>query len=143
MLNDKEIMDYIKSGKIISENYSKDSITPNGYDLRIGDYSIETVSKNSLFYISSLEKLDLPDNIVGSLHIKSRYARRGIFASFGFVDAGFKGELTMAFYNFGDELQLISGMKFVQIVFYEIKIPEKNYYIRSGNYQNSSGINLS
>ncbi|WP_337860819.1 dCTP deaminase [Ferroplasma sp.] len=142
MLNDAEIIEYVKSGKIISDNYSEDSITPNGYDLRIGDYSVNTVQSNSLFFISSMERLDLPDNIVGSLHIKSRYARRGIFSSLGFVDAGFKGQLTMAFYNFGNELQINLGMKFVQLVLYEIKLPERNYSMRSGNYQNSNGINL-
>jgi dCTP deaminase len=142
MLNDTDISSYTKSGKIISENYDPECLTPNGYDLRVGEHSGNVVKTNSLFFVSSMEKLNLPDNIVASLYIKSRYSRRGIFSSFGFVDAGFKGNLTMTFYNFGEELKIKSGMKFVQIVFYEIKIPEKNYSSRSGTYQNSKGINL-
>ena len=141
MLNDSDIANYVKLGKIITENYTEECLTPNGYDLRIGEHDRDNAVKNSLFFISSLEKLALPDNIVGSLHIKSRYARRGIFGSFGFIDAGFSGNLTMSFYNFGDDVEIMTGMKFVQIVFYEIKKPEKNYSIRSGNYQNSHGIN--
>jgi len=142
MLNDREIEYNVAAGKIISENYSRDSLTPNGYDIRIGDYELDIIKTNSLFFISSLEKFNMPDNIVASLHIKSKYARRGVFASFGFVDAGFIGNLTMAFYNFGDGFQIKRGMKFVQIVFYEIKTPDKNYPGRSGNYQNSEGINV-
>lgn len=142
MLNDNEILYYIEKRQLISDNYNPDCLTPNGYDLRIGEHTEDTVEKNQLFYISSLEKLDLPDNIVASLFIKSRYARHGIFSSFGFVDAGFSGNLTLAFYNFGDPLQIHSGLKFVQIVFYEINSPAKNYALRSGNYQNSRGINL-
>jgi len=132
----------VASGKIISENYSVDCLTPNGYDIRVGDHEMDIIKSNSLFFISSLEKFNMPDNIVASLHIKSKYARRGIFASFGFVDAGFTGNLTMAFYNFGEEFKIERGMKFAQIVFYEIKTPEKNYSMRSGTYQNSKGINL-
>jgi len=142
MLNDSEIEHLVEAGKIISENYSADCLTPNGYDIRVGDHEMDIIKSNSLFFISSLEKFNMPDNIVASLHIKSKYARRGIFASFGFVDAGFTGNLTMAFYNFGEEFKIERGMKFAQIVFYEIKIPEKNYSMRSGNYQNSKGINL-
>ena len=140
MLNDNEILYYIERRQLISDNYNPDCLTPNGYDLRIGEHTENTVEKNQLFFISSFEKLDLPDNIVASLYIKSRYARHGIFSSFGFVDAGFSGNLTMAFYNFGDSLQIHSGLKFVQIVFHEINSPAKNYASRSGNYQNSRGI---
>lgn len=140
MLNDKDIQTYASSGQLIAENYSKESLTPNGYDIRIGEHELETVKSNTLFFLSSLEKFSMPDNIVASLHIKSKYARRGIFSSFGFIDAGFIGNLTMSFYNFGEDLKLERGMKFVQVVFYEIKTPEKNYAGRSGHYQNSTGI---
>ncbi|MCL4453529.1 dCTP deaminase [Ferroplasma sp.] len=140
MLNDMEISSLIMQGKLISENYEPDCLTPNGYDLRVGEHSEETVEKNKLFFISSMELLDMPDNIVASLYIKSRYARHGIFSSFGFVDAGFSGNLTMAFYNFGEPLEIRTGIKFVQIVFHEIKSPEKNYASRSGHFQGSRGI---
>ncbi len=142
MLNDIEIKNYIKNHSLISENYDEGCLTPNGYDLRVGEISDENINRNQLFFISSLEKLNLPDNVVASLYIKSKYSRRGIFSSFGFVDAGFKGNLTMAFYNFGDNIALENGCKFVQIVFYELNMPEKNYEKRSGHYHNSNGINL-
>ncbi len=141
MLNDNEISSYVENGKLITDNYDPDCLTPNGYDLRIGEHTDQSIQKNQLFFISSLEKLELPDNIVASLYIKSKYSRHGIFSSFGFVDAGFSGNLTMAFYNFGESLIIKPGMKFVQIVFYEITKPAKNYASRSGNYQNSKGIN--
>lgn len=142
MLNDIEIKNYIKNNLLISENYNEECLTPNGYDLRIGEITNENIKKNTLFFTSSLEKLNLPDNIVASLYIKSKYSRKGIFSSFGFIDSGYKGNLTMTFYNFGDNIILKKGYKFVQIVFYEINIPEKNYEKRSGHYNNSNGINL-
>jgi dCTP deaminase len=140
MLNDAEISSLIMQGHLISENYEPDCLTPNGYDLRVGDHTDDIVDKNQLFFISSMELLNIPDDIVASLYIKSRYSRHGIFSSFGFVDAGFSGNLTMAFYNFGEPIEIQTGMRFVQIVFHEIKKPEKNYASRSGNFQDSRGI---
>ncbi|MEM0139534.1 MAG: dCTP deaminase [Ferroplasma sp.] len=141
-LNDREIKEMVKNGSLIAENYNDDSLTPNGYDIRIGKISTEEISTNTLFFVSSLEVIKLPGNIVATLHIKSRYARRGIFSSFGFVDAGFHGELTMAFYNFGDAIVIKPHAKFVQIVFDRISMPEKDYGNRSGNYMDSTGIDL-
>ncbi len=140
MLNDREIDEFASKNLLIAKNYDKNSLTPNGYDISIGEISEQEIKTGTLFYVSSLEFFDLPDNIVGSLYIKSRYSRHGIFASFGFVDAGFRGELTMAFYNFGKDISIKSGTKFVQIVFDRIDKPDKDYKNRSGNYMDSHGI---
>ncbi len=143
MLNDIEIKSYVEKKQIISENYDELSLTPNGYDLRIEDIKPgNKIMSNHVFFVSTYEKLNLPDNITGSLFIKSRYSRKGIFSSFGFVDAGFKGNLTLTFYNAGDDIAFKKYEKIAQIVFYQINTPEKNYENRSGNYQNSSGMNL-
>ena len=69
MLNDNEISSYVENGKLITDNYDPDCLTPNGYDLRIGEHTDQSIQKNQLFFISSLEKLELPDNIVASLYI--------------------------------------------------------------------------
>jgi dCTP deaminase len=75
---------------------------------------------------------------------RSSFARRGILGSFGFVDAGFRGQLTLSFYNSSsDPLKLKAGDRIAQIVFHRIDQPvERNYEQRSGNYQNSSGITV-
>ncbi|KPV46286.1 MULTISPECIES: deoxycytidine triphosphate deaminase [Acidiplasma] len=143
MLNDREILEYVKNGKLISENFKEASLTPNGYDLRVGNIIPgEDIESKTLFFISSLEVINMPDNITASLYIKSRYARKGIFGSFGFVDAGFHGNLTMSFINYGDKITIKKYDPVVQIVFFTIKEPEKNYEKRSGNFQNSHGIRL-
>ena len=52
MLNDSDIANYIKLGKIITENYMEECLTPNGYDLRIGEHDRDTAVKNSIIFQS-------------------------------------------------------------------------------------------
>lgn len=142
ILNDRAIKEYVSNGLLIEENFDEKFLTPNGYDLRVGEVMPDgEISNSSPFFASSLETIRMPDNVVASMYIKSRYARRSVFSTFGFVDAGFHGNLTLSFINFGTSLILKKGDPIVQIIFSEIEPPEKNYSKRSGNFQNSHGIN--
>ena len=65
--------------------------------------------------------------------------------SFGFIDAGFNGHLSLSFYNCSSwEIDLKHGDKIAQVVFIELTSESDiTYGERSGNYQNSTGIKLS
>jgi len=57
----------------------------------------------------------------------------------GYVDAGFKGQLTLEILNEGDAvINLTKGCKICQIIFEELKTPAKNSY--NGKYQNQKGV---
>lgn len=150
-LNDHEISSLIATGKLIKEGYYEGSVTPNGYDLRVETIRVNgkdsdraDITPNSHFLVSTLEYLDLPDNIVGQIWIRSSFARRGIIGSFGAVDAGFSGNLTLSFLNAGSEnLSLAMGERIAQIVFHRLESQsERSYAERSGNYQNSRGVTV-
>ncbi len=150
ILSDKAIRSMAKSGMLISENYSEKSLTPNGYDLRINEimyggnrHEEVPVKTGGQFFISTMEKVKIPENIAGMLWIRSSYSRKGLFGSFGFVDAGFEGSLTLSFFNAGPEMTIRKNDRIVQIVFIRMEeSAEKTYDLRSGNYQNSDGIKL-
>ncbi len=150
ILSDKAIRSMAESGILISENYSEESLTPNGYDLRINEimYGGNTheevlVKTGGQFFISTVEKVKMPENIAGMLWIRSSYSRKGLFGSFGFVDAGFEGRLTLSFFNAGPEITVKENDRIVQMVFIRMEeSAEKTYDLRSGNYQNSDGIKL-
>lgn len=82
--------------------------------------------------------------ITSQLWIRSSYARKGIMASFGKVDAGFHGTLTLSCFNSNDEpLQIPIGDRFCQIVFENLaSMPSELYDKKSGTYQNQLGIKL-
>lgn len=153
ILSDKTIRKHVLDGRLISSNFADGSLTPNGYDLRIGSVMIPpgtpensaTVPASSRFLVSTMEEVYCTEDICGQLFIRSSYARKGIFSSFGFVDAGFRGELTLSFYNASSEPITISrGERIAQIVFMNVdESVELNYENRSGNFQNSKGIRIS
>ena len=66
-------------------------------------------------------------------------------ATFGKVDAGFDGTLTLASFNTDTEDVTISiGETYAQIVFETLlEKAEMDYGERSGNYQNQSGVTWS
>ena len=67
-----------------------------------------------------------------------------ISRSFGKVDAGFHGTLTLSAYNASEkEVEIPIGDRFAQIVFEMlITVSAKTYEKRSGNYQGQRGVNL-
>ena len=145
----------LSGGKIlIAENYDGASLTPNGYDLRIAsiqlgdDSSLPTeeaeIPGGRWFAVSTMERLNMPGDITAQLWIRSSFARKGIIASFGKVDSGFTGVLTLTGYNAsGKALKLSKGTRFVQIVFERMcSKSESGYGERSGNYQGQDRLTL-
>ena len=66
-------------------------------------------------------------------------------SSFGKVEAGFEGNLTLSAYNASDDtLQIKIGETFAQIVFERMESPpEKLYDKRSGTYLGQKGVTMS
>jgi len=153
IIPDSEIAEAASRGLLISSNYSSAGLTPNGYDLRVDEIMFEgsapsrtiSIPPTRWFAVSTLEWISLPDDICAQLWIRSSFARRGVISSFGKVDAGFHGRLTLSGYNAASTpLSLTSGTRFAQIVFERLCSPAGSTYDkRTGHYQGSDGIVLS
>ncbi len=151
ILSDRNVQEERKNGNLVIDPFMEGNLTPNGYDLsigelRVGDRNVEmaSVKKGEMFLISTLEWLELKKDLVAHMHIKSRWARKGVIGSFGFVDCGFKGKLTISFINMGyEEIDVKRNLPIVQIVFERTETePDKPYEQRSGHFQNSKNITV-
>ena len=155
ILSDTDIINSIKNNNLGIEPFYEKNLTPNGYDLSIDEIYIKksnqhikegmaTIPPLTWFAISTKEFVKMGPKITSQLWIRSSYARKGVMASFGKVDAGFHGTLTISCFNSNDEpLELLIGDRFCQIVFENIEsIPSDLYDKKSGNYQNQRGIKL-
>jgi dCTP deaminase len=155
VLSDKDIENFIKNNKLGIEPFENKNLTPNGYDLTIEEVFIKktdshikngvaTVPPMTWFAISTKEFVKMGPDIASQLWIRSSYARKGVIASFGKVDAGFQGTLTISCFNSNDSpLEIPIGDRFCQIVFENLSSsPEELYDKKSGNYQNQRGIKL-
>lgn len=153
ILSDIQIEDLIEEDELGIEGFKDENLTPNGYDLTISEISIDgdksvnegtaEIPKNTWFAVSTEEYVRFPSNVAGELWIRTTWARKGVISSFGMIDSGFEGNLTLSAYNAGDEIYIDIGETFAQLVFHLLsKDSEKLYDERSGNYQGSKGVTL-
>jgi dCTP deaminase len=155
ILSDIDIKEYIKEGKLYIEPFFEENLTPNGYDLTIEEVFIPELKEKikegivkvpcmRWFLISTKEYMKLGGDVTGQLWVRTTHARRGIISSFGKVDAGFEGNLTLSSFNASDsEVKIKIGDTFAQIVFEKMENKcEQLYETRSGNYMGQKGVTL-
>ncbi len=155
VLSDEAILSALDVGELEIEPFNGENLTPNGYDLTIEEIEIpntQATSKGELiippgkrFAVSTKERIACGPNVCAQLWLRTSWARKGIVCSFGKIDSGFDGTLTLLGFNSGDEdVKLIAGETFAQMVFEMMTGPATSLYSeRSGNYQNQSGITWS
>ncbi|HHH80123.1 MAG TPA: dCTP deaminase, partial [Thermoplasmatales archaeon] len=153
VLSDRDIKEAIKNSEISIEPFVEENLTPNGYDLTIDEIYIKKTGQHikegvarvpplTWFAVSTKEFVKMGSRVASQLWIRSSYARKGIIAGFGKVDAGFHGTLTVGCFNANhEEVEIPIGDRFCQIVFETLfSQPEELYDKRSGNYQNQRSI---
>jgi dCTP deaminase len=136
-LSDANIKRLIVEGKLTIEPYDEGNLNPAGYDLRsAGEVVLES---GQHILASTLERISLPPDVFGILHVRSSFAREGLFASLALVDPGFRGQLTVSLFNAGKELLRIGcGERFIQLTIIQLSSEAERPY--EGRYQDSSGV---
>jgi len=155
MLSDRDIMILMDSGELVLQGFKRENLTPNGYDLSIGEILVPSTNDKTTggatqippltwFLVGTEEVVELPKGVTGQIWIRTSWARKGVIGSFGKVDAGFRGNLTLSAFNAsGSQVEIPIGARFAQIVFIRMQsASEKGYEERSGNYQDQRGITL-
>lgn len=126
---------------------------PCGYDIRIdegcfvgsceGDYSSHCPAEEKRIYCtlkcgmtiaSSMEKFNMPNDVMGVVHDKSSWARRGLSVFNTVIEPGWRGFLTLELKNMSDRMIYIPrGAPIAQVVFHRLDQEcEKPY---NGKYQ--------
>lgn len=171
ILSNRDIEEYLKSGELVIEPRTEETVRENGVDLRIGSEVCELASAMPLhagkeyredelrgFYykcirgdeftirplgrylLTTLEYVRLPPNVMAFVNQRSSVARLGLFIPPTIVDAGFEGELTIELIGGGFPVVLRKGMRFLHLVFAEMKTPTDKPY--SGKYLGQRGVKL-
>lgn len=96
-----------------------------GYDCR----------KGSFVLASAMEEFQMPDDLVGIVHDKSTWARRGLSVFNTVIEPGFKGGLTLELvYHGSEELVIPVGAGIAQVMFHSLVEPAQY----GGKYQGQS-----
>lgn len=84
---------------------------------------------------SAIEEFDMPNDLVGIVHDKSTWARRGLSVFNTVIEPGWKGFLTLELvYHGADPLHIPAGAGIAQVIFHEVIQP----IAYEGKYQNQS-----
>ncbi|MDE0654491.1 MAG: dCTP deaminase [bacterium] len=161
ILSDRTIREQLAAGRITIEPLAEGAIQPSSVDLRLDRYfrvfmnhtmgcidvkkdlesltDLVEIDADGVFILHpgefvlgcTLERVGLPDDLVGRLEGKSSLGRLGllIHSTAGFVDAGWRGQLTLELSNVATlPITLYPGMKIGQISFIAMSTPADNPY---------------
>lgn len=164
ILSDKTIFEMLKEKSLIIEPLEKEQIQPASVDIRLGntfsivedsskgiiDLEKEIVYKtiesdtyillpNQFVLATTMEYFDLPNDLTAFVEGRSSLGRMGLFIqNAGWVDPGFKGEITLELYNANRcAIELKAGRRVGQLVFAKMDNEALNPY--NGKYQGQKG----
>jgi len=118
-----------KKQKFMGTSYG---LAEAGYDIRIKQ-DIWLAPDNRFKLASAIEEFQMPTDLVGVVHDKSTWARRGLSVFNTVIEPGWKGFLTLELVYHGSEgIHITAGQGIAQVLFHEIL--ETAAY--DGKYQN-------
>lgn len=175
VLSDRSLKDELKAGRILIEPFDPVDIQPASIDVHLGDgfrvfqnsrypfidpnisqpelTELITASVAEPFVLhpgefvlaTTLEKVSLPDNILGRLEGKSTLGRIGllIHSTAGYIDPGWTGYITLELSNVANlPILLTPGMKIGQLSFEQLTTAVDRPYGHpdlGSHYQNQEG----
>ena len=164
ILSDKTLMKMLEEKTLVVEPIEKEQIQPASIDVRLGNtFSIvedtstgiinleneikyKTITTDSYILLpnqfvlaTTMEYFDLPDDLTAFVEGRSSLGRMGLFIqNAGWVDPGFKGEITLELYNANRcAIELKAGRRVGQLVFAKMDDTALNPY--NGKYQGQKG----
>lgn len=164
ILSDKTLIKMIDEGTLGVSPLTEGQIQPASIDIRLGDtFSIVEDSSTGIITLeneitykiiktdtyvllpgqfvlaTTMEYISLPDNLTAFVEGRSSLGRMGLFIqNAGWVDPGFKGEITLELFNANRcAIELKAGRRVGQLVFAEMDQTALNPY--NGKYQGQKG----
>lgn len=85
----------------------------------------ECVTEDGNFIIgSAMEEFQMPNNLMGIVHDKSTWARKGLSVFNTVIEPGWNGFLTLELvYNGASPLVIEAGSGIAQVIFHDVQIP--------------------
>lgn len=164
ILSDITIHQMLSDGKLIISPMQERQIQPASVDIRLGDtfcivedssegiinlereVRYKTIKSDTYLLLpgqfvlaTTMEYIALPDNLTAFVEGRSSLGRLGLFVqNAGWVDPGFKGEITLELFNANRcAIELKAGRRIGQLVFALMDKPA--LYPYQGKYQGQRG----
>ena len=175
ILSDRSLREALASGRIIIDPLDDGAVQPSSVDMHVDHFfrvfrndttpfidpkepqedltELVEIPDGKSFILhpgefvlaSTLERVQLPDDLAARLDGKSSLGRLGLLthATAGFVDAGFNGHLTLELSNVATlPIAIYPGMKIGQVSFFQMTTPAEHPYgsgATGSKYQDQRG----
>lgn len=107
---------------------------PAGYDVRIRQ--AVCLPPGEFAIASTVERFQMPDNVLATVMDKSTWARRGLSLFNTVIEPGWKGWLTLELTNHSREAIMIAGCSpIAQVIFHRLDRPSEFPYSGKYSYQ--------
>lgn len=119
------------------QNGKSFGLSAAGYDVRIDiqEGNVMPVFPGDFMLASTLERFVMPSDVMGVVHDKSSWARKGLTVQNTVIEPGWSGYLTLELTNHSlKDIVLYPNDPIAQIVFHRLDSPTIQPY--SGKYQN-------
>ncbi len=134
ILSGRDLQWYIETGKLKISPIVPEQFQQNGVDLILAECRSITLP---LFYLGgTAEVIEMPDDLMAFVEIRSTWARSGFFLPPTIIDAGFCGNITLEILKVGTA-EIPIGKPFAHIVFAKLSSPSLPY---RGKYDGQRGI---
>ena len=164
ILSDKTILKMLEEKTLTIEPVTPEQIQPASVDIRLGttfsvvddtpssvitlenEINYKTITTDTFLIMpgqfvlaTTMEYFELPNNLTAFVEGRSSLGRMGLFIqNAGWVDPGFKGEITLELYNANRcAIELKAGRRVGQLVFAKMDDYALNPY--DGKYQGQKG----
>lgn len=164
ILSDKTLIKMLNDHSLVVTDLEPEQIQPASIDIQIGNtfcivedspsgiinledeiqYKQITAEKYTLLpgqfvLATTMEYVELPDDLTAFVEGRSSLGRMGLFIqNAGWVDPGFKGEITLELFNANRcAIELCAGRRIGQLVFAQLDEKALNPY--RGKYQGQRG----
>lgn len=133
ILSGRDVQWYIETGKLKIEPVQSNQFQQNGVDLVLDAFQRE---HDNFFLGVTREWIEMPDDLMAFVQLRSTWAREGFMLPPTVVDAGFKGQITLEIVKFGT-LAMPVGERFAHLIFAKMTSHSLPY---DGKYQGQRGI---
>src|SRR3954453_7306578 len=175
VLSDRTLREALAAGRIVVDPLDESCIQPSSIDVKVSNLfrvfrnhtaavidvkedledltELITIADDGVFMLhpgefvlgSTLERIAVPDDLVGRVEGKSSLGRLGllIHSTAGFIDAGFDGHITLELANVASlPITIYPRMKIGQVSFLQMTTPADNPYgggAKGSKYQGQRG----
>jgi dCTP deaminase len=124
----------------VMDPYNKEHID-GAYEIKKGQTEL-ILHGHQQVLLSTLEHVELPDDIVGIVELRSTWARHGLSMPPTIIDAGFRGTVTLEVVNNAPySIKLRPNQRFAHIVFIKATSKVESSYA-TGSYSGQRGVKL-